>query len=191
MLLDIYNNFSFENSTMSLAVIIWGLYAGMIIGGILSVYNKRYLGGVVRALLRDECLSPQHAKTLKELGLSSKWGLGRALQDGKVLRRCVAVANADACRVPAAPRKKWISSLRRFFTGSPEGKPKLDMDEARLYVLEEKKYHAQVRYTKKGTSPIFIVVGGIVFFVIAILATIFIPELLTMTDNMISAWKDL
>ena len=191
MLLDIYNNFSFENSTMPLAVIIWGLYAGMLIGGILSVYNKRYLGGVVRALLRDECLSPQHAKTLKELGLSSKWGLGRALQDGKVLRRCVAVANADACRVTAAPRKKWISSLRRFFTGSPEGKPKLDMDEARLYVLEEKKYHAQVRYTKKGTSPIFIVVGGIVFLVIAILATMFIPELLTMTDNMISAWKDL
>ena len=191
MLLDIYNNFSFENSTMPLAVIIWGLYAGMLIGGILSVYNKRYLGGVVRALLRDECLSPQHAKTLKELGLSSKWGLGRALQDGKVLRRCVAVANADACRVPAAPRKKWISSLRRFFTGSPVGKLKLDMDEARLYVLEEKKYHAQVRYTKKGTSPIFIVVGGIVFLVIAILATMFIPELLTMTDNMISAWKDL
>ncbi len=191
MLLDIYNNFSFENSTMSLTVIIWGLYVGMLIGGILSVYNKRYLGSVVRALLRDECLSPEHAKTLEEVGLSSKWGLRRALQDGKVLRKCIAVANVEECRIPANPQKKWISSLRCFFTGSPEAKPKLNMDRAQLYVLEEKKYHAQVRYEKKGTSPIFILVGGIVLLAVAILATIFIPDLLTMTDNMISAWKDL
>ncbi len=191
MLLDIYTNFSFKNSTISLAVIIWGLYAGMLIGGILSVYNKRYLGGVVRALLEGECLSPEHAKTLEELGLSSKWGLGRALQDGKVLRKCVAVANAEECRIPAKSQKKWTSSLRRFFTGSAEKKPQLDMNQARLYVPQEKKYHAQVRYAKKGSSPVFILVGGILLLAIAILATVFIPELLTMTDNMISAWKDL
>lgn len=190
MLLDIYTNFSFQNSTMSLALIIWGLYAGMLIGGILSVYNKRYLGGVVRALLEGECLSPDQAKTLGELGLSSKWGLGRALQDGKVLRKCVAVANEEECRL-ARPQKKWVSSLRRFFTGSAQGKHKLDINQARLYVRNEKKYHAEVRYTKKGTSPIFILVGGILLLAIAILATIFIPELLTMIDNMISAWKDL
>ena len=68
----LYINFSFKNSTMSLAVIIWGLCAGMLVGGILSIYNKRYLGGVVRALLDTEGLSPERAKTLEELGLSSK-----------------------------------------------------------------------------------------------------------------------
>lgn len=187
----LYINFSFKNSTMSLAVIIWGLCAGMLVGGILSIYNKRYLGGVVRALLDTEGLSPERAKTLEELGLSSKWGRRRALQDGKVLRKCIAVANRDQCLIPAKPGKKWSRTLRRFFTGSAEKKPKLDIDRARLYVLEEKKYHAQVRYTKKGSSPAFILVGGILLLVIAILATIFIPELLEMTDNMISAWKDL
>ncbi|MCI8610544.1 MAG: hypothetical protein HFE66_01325 [Clostridiales bacterium] len=192
MLLDVlYINFSLQNSTMSLTVIIWGLYAGMLVGGILSVYNKRYLGGVARALLETESLTPEHAKTLGELGLSSKWGRRRALQDGKVLRKCIAVANADECRIPVKTGKKWIRTLRRFFTGSAEKKPKLDVDRARLYVLEEKKYHAHVRYTKKGTSPVFILVGGILLLVIAILATIFIPELLELTDNMISAWKDL
>ncbi len=187
----LYINFSFKNSTMSLAVIIWGLCAGMLVGGILSIYNKRYLGGVVRALLDTEGLSPERAKTLEELGLSSKWGRRRALQDRKVLRKCIAVANRDQCLIPAKPGKKWSRTLRRFFTGSAEKKPKLDIDRARLYVLEEKKYHAQVRYTKKGSSPAFILVGGILLLVIAILATIFIPELLEMTDNMISAWKDL
>lgn len=190
MLLDIYTNFSFENSTMSLAVIIWGLYAGMIIGGILSVYNKRYLGGVVRALLAADCLSPDTAKTLSQLGLK-KWGLRRALREGKVLRKCISVANAADCRISPKSGKKWIASLRQFFTGSSEPKGKLDLDRALLYVPEEKKFHAEVRYAKTGTSPVFILIGAVLLLIIAILATVFIPELLQLTDNMISSFKDL
>lgn len=190
MLLDTYVNFSYENTTMSLAVIIWGLYAGMVIGGILSVYNKRYLGGAVRALLAENCLSPDTAKTLSGLGVG-KWGFGRALREGKVLRKCISIANEEECCLPQKPVKKWTASLRRFFTGSPEPKKKLDLDRALLYVPEDKKFHAEVRYAKKGSSPVFILIGAILLLAAAIFATYFIPELLQMTDDMISSFKDL
>ncbi len=126
MLLDIYTNFSFENSTISLTLIIWGLYAGILIGGIASIYNKWYLGNAVRALLAAECLSPEKGKTISELGLHT-WGLKRALQEGKVLRKCISVANLQECTIPPKAEKKWIISLRRFFTGSASPHPKLDL----------------------------------------------------------------
>ncbi|MBS5724542.1 MAG: hypothetical protein KHW59_02040 [Clostridiales bacterium] len=190
MLLDTYVNFSYENTTMSLAVIIWGLYAGMVIGGILSVYSKRYLGGAVRALLAADCLSPDTAKTLSGLGVR-KWGFGRALREGKVLRKCISIANEADCYLPSKPTKKWSASLRRFFTGSPEPKKKLDLDRALLYVPEDKKFHAEVRYAKKGSSPVFILIGAVLLLAVAIFATYFIPELLQMVDDMISSIKDL
>lgn len=189
MLLDVYANFSFENSTISLALIIWGLYAGILVGGIASIYNKRYLGGAVRALLAEQCLSPDTGKTLSELGLRT-WGLNRALREGKVLRKCISIANPEECICPRK-QKKWVASLRRFFTGSTESASRLDLSRARLYVPEEKKFHAQVRYEKKGTAPIWLLFGGIILFVIALLATFFIPELLQMTDNAITMFKEL
>lgn len=190
MLLDVYANFSFENSTISLTLIIWGLYAGILIGGIASVYNKWYLGAVVRALLTAACLSPENGRTLSELGRPA-WGMQRALRDGTVLRKCVSIANPEECLLPQKPEKKWIANLRRFFTGSALPKPKLDLTTARLYVPEEKKYHAEVRYDKRGNAPVWILIGGLILLVIAVLATFFIPELLQMIDNAITLFKNL
>jgi len=188
MLLDIYTNFSFENSTMSLALIIWGLYAGILIGGIASVYNKWYLGGAVRALLAAGCLSPEASKTLSELDLPA-WGMKRALRDGTALRKSVSIANPQECLLPL--EHKRFSVMRRFFTGSAQPNQKLDLTLARLYVPEEKKYHAEVRYEKKGSAPIWLLIGGIILLVIAVLATFFIPELLQMIDNAITMFKNL
>ncbi len=188
MLLDIYTNFSFENSTISLTLIIWGLYAGILIGGIASIYNKWYLGGVVRALLAAECLSPEAGKTLSELGRPA-WGMKRALRDGTALRKSVSIANPGECLLPS--EHKRFGAIRRFFTGSAQPNPKLDLTLARLYVPEEKKYHAEVRYEKKGSAPIWLLIGGIILLVIAVLATFFIPELLQMIDNAITMFKNL
>lgn len=188
MLLDIYTNFSFENSTISLTLIIWGLYAGILIGGIASVYNKWYLGSVVRALLTAECLSPDAGKTLSELGHPA-WGVKRALRDGTALRKSVSIANPEECLLP--PDNKRTSVIRRFFTGSAQPNPKLNLTSARLYVPEEKKFHAEVRYEKKGSAPIWLLIGGIILLVIAVLATFFIPELLQMIDNAITMFKNL
>ena len=190
MLLDTYANFSYENTTISLAVIIWGLYAGMLIGGILSVYNKRYLGSAVRALLAAGSLSPDTAQTLPQLGIK-KQGFQRALREGSALRKCISVANEGDCCLPPKPAKKWTAALRRFFTGSSEPVKKLDLDRALLYVPEEKKYHAQVRYEKRGTSPVLILLGAVLLLIVAIVATYFIPELLQMTDQMITSFREL
>lgn len=188
MLLDIYTNFSFENPTLSLTLIIWGLYAGILIGGIASVYNKWYLGSVVRALLATECLSPEAGKTLSELGCPT-WGIKRALRDGTALRKSVFIANPEECLL--LPDNKRTSTIRRFFTGSAQPNPKLNLTLARLYVPEEKKFHAEVRYEKKGSAPIWLLIGGGIFLVIAVLATFFIPELLQMIDNAITIFKNL
>ena len=40
--------------TVSLEVIVWGLFIGIMIGGALAVYNKRFLGAFVRKLVEEE-----------------------------------------------------------------------------------------------------------------------------------------
>ena len=187
---EVFTNFSFHNSTMPLAVIIWGLYAGILLGGAASVYHKWYLGAAVRGLLGKECLSPETAETLSALGLNRR-GLRRALREGTTLRKCISIANPEECTVSRDPGGKLRQGLRKFFTGEKLPRPKIDGAAALLYVPEEKKYHAAVRYEKAGSSPVVLVLAAVVFFGLALLATACIPQLLHMADAMISAFRHL
>ena len=186
---EVFTNFSFQNATMSLAMIIWGLYAGILIGGGLSVYHKWYLGAAVRGLLGKECFTPETAQTLSALGLNRR-GLRRALREGSTLRKCIFIANPEECTRTPAPGGKFRQAVRKFFTGDKNPKPRLNGATALLYVPEEKKYHAAVRYEKAGSSPLVLVIAAVVFLALAILATRFIPQLLHMTDAMITGFRE-
>ena len=62
-------NISFGTGTLvTLKTILWGITIGVIVAAFLSVYNKRYIGGFVRAMLSEGCVGPMGAKTLDELG---------------------------------------------------------------------------------------------------------------------------
>ena len=68
--------------TVSLEVIVWGLFIGIMIGGALAVYNKRFLGAFVRKLVEEEAFSPEKALTLGELGYEKNKLIQRELTKG-------------------------------------------------------------------------------------------------------------
>ena len=52
---------------------------GIIVASVWTIYEKRYLGSLVRELIKESCSSPESAKTLYELGFDDKLGeIGRA-----------------------------------------------------------------------------------------------------------------
>ena len=63
-----YRNFDLGNHGATLAQIIFAMMVGISLAAFVIVYERRYLGRVVRALLKSEAQDEESAKTLEELG---------------------------------------------------------------------------------------------------------------------------
>ena len=87
--LEGYVNFDFGGATMvNLRVIVFGIFAGVLVASVYMVYVKSVIGPFVRKLLAEECLSEESAKTLEELGYTKNFFVRMALR-GSVLRSTV------------------------------------------------------------------------------------------------------
>ncbi len=62
----------FTVSAKTLTVLVWSLCAGILLAAVYMLYQKTVPGGVVRAILAAQALSPESAKTAGELGISSR-----------------------------------------------------------------------------------------------------------------------
>jgi hypothetical protein len=188
-LVTVYENFTFKNPTTTLPIIIWGIYAGFVIAGILSYYNKNYLGAVVRALVKKGANSPENALTFEEAGISGGFLRRRAVFGDNALSKYVEIANSEECQYPAKKENAFVRGLRKFF--GREQKNKYDAKKAKLYVLEEKRIQAELRYTEKGTTVLEITIGIVAAFVVAVAVTVCIPYILELVDSVITLYKNL
>ena len=170
-------------------IIIWGIYAGFVIAGILSYYNKNYLGAVVRALVKKGATSPENALTFDEAGVKGSALRCNAVFGENALAKYVKIANPEECAVAEKQESAFVRGLRKFFC--VEKKKKYDSKKAKLYVLEEKRIQAELRYTAKGTSAFEIIIGIIAAFVVAVVAIISIPYILDLVDSVITLYKKL
>ncbi len=184
-----YENFTFKNPTTTLPIIIWGLYAGFVIAGLLSYYNKNYLGEVVRTLVKKGANSPEKAITFREASLVAGYFRCRALFGDNPLSRYVKIANPDEALLPEKAESAFVAGLRRFFGFAR--KKKYDAHKVKLYVLEEKRIQAEIRYSERGTSLLVIVIGAVLAFILAVVLTTCIPYLLDLLDSVISLYKNL
>lgn len=188
-LVTVYENFTFKNPTTTLPIIIWGIYAGFVIAGILSYYNKNYLGAVVRALVKKGANSPENALTFDEAAIKGSLLRRRAVFGDNALSKYVKIANSEECRYPTKKENGFVRFLRRFF--GREQKNKYDAKKAKLYVLEEKRIQAELRYTEKGTTVLEITIGIVAAFVVAVAVTVCIPYILELVDSVITLYKNL
>ncbi len=185
----VYENFTFKNPTTTLPIIIWGIYAGFVIAGILSYYNKNYLGAVVRTLVKKGANAPEKALTFAEAGIKGSYLRRRAVFGENALSKYVKIANPEECQFPAKEENAFVRGIRRFF--GFEQKKKYDAGKSKLYVLEEKRIQAELRYTEKGTTFLEIVIGIVAAFVVAVAVTVCIPYILDLIDSVITLYKNL
>ena len=160
---------------ISLKTLIWGIWGGISVGAVLSFYHKFYLGKIVRALLDKEVLSKETSLSLGELGIKPRRLLTAALKEGATLRRVIEVSNPEECESEQQRRSPaWLTKL------FPVGKKySYDVEKMKLYIPEEKRIAAEIKYDqKKKISPVFLIVFIAVLTGIAIGLTFLIPELL-------------
>ncbi len=183
-----YQNFSLDNPTVSLTVIVWAICIGLAAGTVFYTLAKHSSGKLVSGLIKKECLTKDKALSLSALSLKPSRSLKRALRDDATLRKYVFIANPDECRIE--PKKSFFHKAYRFFRG--EDVPACyDLEKALLYIPEEGKYTASVRYESKGHPVITSAVACVLFLLCALGISFCLPKLLELVDSMITAYKNL
>ena len=191
-----YENFSVADGLgTTLRGIILALAVGIIVSALLTARMRVGLGGFVKKLIREECLSPEKAKTLYELGYFRSPMIRRELERGSVLRMVVRCRERDDQESPDAPKTDADEDVKTNTEALEKPKKriyvlqkaeKIDFATAHFYIPEDLRYRAEIRFDEKGSSwrsAILLTVGAVV---VAALLCAFLPDVVAFVDNLIS-----
>lgn len=169
------------------------LLLGVIIAAALSVFQKRTLGDLVRAIDREWCVTPETAKTLTELGMIRNTAIKNDLRHGRALRRVVRCAEEEAYNAAREQQHKQL--IADAEAGDPiaiatlkkwrDIPYRLNFETDHFYIPENLIYGADNQFDKKGTTPLTLVTCIVVCVILLIAICFFLPEIIQMTDNMI------
>jgi hypothetical protein len=124
-----YQNFDFDVNNGSLDVLLWSIYAGIVIGVLSSLIYRVSTHSFVSAVIKAGALNEQSAVTLDSLDFRGKWYIKRQLRAGNSFSRLFVCPNADTF-----PKKKR-SAIGRFFLGN-EDVPVIPFETAKFYLPE-------------------------------------------------------
>jgi hypothetical protein len=175
-------------SLISVRNIVLGLCFGLCVAAFGIVFNKRVLGGFVRHLLKNECLSAETAKTLPELNYADKLLIRHAVKKSVNLRRVVRCREEEAHEKKMkaegeayAEKQKANPSLPKKFRPTPF---RVKPDEHHFYIPEDLKYMADVKFEQKGTTWL----GATLFVFIMLVATVAVllvlPKILSLVNEL-------
>lgn len=178
-----------DGGIMSLESIVIGIAVGFFIASCMAIFNRRVLGDFVRQVLSSECHSPESAKTLEELGYHKNAFIRGSLKGGVSLRRVIKCVEEEAFYAEVAKKRAEFEAKHANSQGKApkfrEPKFEVPLLSRHYYIPEELKYIADVKFEKKGTNWIVLVLAFVLFAAIAVGFLLAVPELLQMLDNMI------
>lgn len=152
-----------ELSASSLEVIVWGFCIGIVLATLLSVFYKSFTAPFIKALIQAEAFDEARAKKLDELNFSGKWYIKNEL------------------KYPFKTMRKYVIPA-----GDGETAKKIDVENERFYLPEEKKIEAELRFTE-AKKPLFAILLTTVLVIMgAVFALYAAPELIQMLNNFIS-----
>lgn len=183
-----YENLGFSGQSGSLINLSWAIVAlclGMVIAAVMAVYEKRGLGEFVRKMLYEECYTPETAKTLSELGYRKNAAVRGALRSGSLSKvvKCVQKEAYDA--EIAKKREEYEQNAQ---PGAPKFKSiayKINYETDTFYIPKEDSYAADVRYDKKGSGLVSVLIAIGIAVVMSAFIIFMLPEVLQLLDNFI------
>lgn len=184
------DNISFGTGTLiSLKMILIGITLGLIFASFITIYNKRYIGGFIRKLLKEGCHDASSAKTLEELGYSKKLGIKYALRAGSPLSRwarCIEedefIANIEKKRLEFEEAHKDEKKAPKF----EEAEFKRNVKTMHFYIPEEKRIAADIKFDAKGANWVSFILVTIVSIVLCAFLSFVLPDIIKMIDNFIT-----
>lgn len=186
----LYVNFSEGNPFITVTAAVWALIIGLVAGSVISLYSKAYLGRIVRRLIKIEAFQKESAVTLEALGVRASRLMRYSLRDNSPLRKHIFIANGEECAL-SDTSPSFVKKVKKFFTGSPERDARYDLSKALLYVPEDKKYEAEVKYENRGNPFVIIPAALVLLGVLTALALFGVPKLMEMLDSLITTFKNL
>ena len=182
--LGTYENFSVgANTATSARNIILTLMIGFIVASAMTAYARQGLGGFVRKLLREECLSPEQAKTLMELGYFRSSMIRRELSRGSTLQMVVKQCDEAPLQAQSQPSDPDQSKATQK---EAQAHHKIDFLTARFYIPEELRYRADIRFDAKGSTWSLVAVTAVISIFVAALLCWLLPDVLALADNIIT-----
>lgn len=181
-----------SNRILSLRMIIIGITVGFCVAAILTLIDKKHIGGLVRKMLYDECIGKENAKTLYELGYDRNPAVRGSLKNGSVLKRWVRCVEEDEHYASIEQKRKEFEAAYANDKKAPKFKTlefKRDPDKHHFYIDEEKKYSAAVKFDSKGTNVVSAILVILISIIICAFLCFVVPDMLTLFDNFVSGFK--
>lgn len=153
----------------SVSFVVMGIFLGAAAACGVMLYNIKFPGKLVRALLRLGALSPEGAVSAAECGFKNEALLRFMLSDTGALSKYVHI-------IPVETVKKGK-------------KETVLLTKAKFYLEPETKYRAEMRYDRKKANPLTVVAGIVLLALLALAAIWLIPELVQMFKNFIGMFS--
>ena len=191
---EYYKNLPIDSETLTgIRTIGCAVILGILLAMIFSAFNRRVLGNFVRALIAADCLAPEKAKTLGELGFAKNFAVRRSLTRGVLLRNSVRCVEEDEW--DAANDRRFEAYQKALDEATEQGKPKPERfresaytirpEQDHFYIPEEKKYTAEMKFEKKGSDGYALVLSTFVLLVGFVLFFLLLPDILHLLDNIL------
>lgn len=189
-----YKNFTIgESSSMTIAIVVIGFVIGMIAAVLISYFQNRTSGMIVRRLSLNQAYSEADAKTLEELGIELRFGVKRSLRGRSFLRKYVHYVGEPVFSSDAYFKRKRSGDEQegKTFSGyNPYVREQIDFENARFYIPEDIRYAAEVKYEQKkgvGSSPLAVVISIAFLIGLGVLCLRVFPHLLQFADNLVGS----
>lgn len=188
-----YTNFDLGSSSIiNIHVIVFGIFIGVMLAAVYSIYTKKILGAFVRKLLAEGATAPEEAKTLDELGYSKNpaiiWGLkgytlGRVVNS---IEKDEFIKSTNEARLTYEANRKEAAKLGKRLPSFPEPKFTKKVSECRYYIAEKNKYTAEMRFNDNGSGygTFFFVL--LIAFICVIIVYALLPQMLTLVDTVLA-----
>ena len=191
---NVYENINVNSGVVSIKSIIIGLSLGLALAAFFAVFNKKILGRFVRTLIKNECFSPESAKTLGELGFADKLLVRGSLRRGVTLKRVVRSPEEDEFLAEEEKRRAEYEKKRAEDSSLPKYKeksfiPSLDTD--RFYIPEEMRYMADIKFDDRGSSWYGVIATLILSLVVIACLLIAVPYILSLVDDLVGAFRSI
>ena len=155
-------------------LVIWAIFIGFSLALVLALFHKRYMGKFVHTLLQKGIDQKEKAMTLKELGFANNPFVKMALK-GKTAYSGIVFEKDEEITVHGDS----VVPVQRY---------KVDFATARFYIPAFLVPRAEVRFEKRGSHVMALLVGVILFYVIAMVVIYYLPEIQAFIDRLMSRY---
>ena len=167
-----YEHLTFFNDSGAFKLLVFGLYFGLVLASLCMFYNKHFLGGFVRTLDKNGCLSPESAMTLEELSYGKNFLIKLSLLHGYSLRRVVGHVAKDA------ENSTRVGGYSK----------KIDFNGDKFYLPVEKRDTAVTRFNEKGSGWVSVLLTALIGIVVVVIVFQIAPFIVELIDNSLSGF---